>query len=153
MSRESVRAFFERHAPDIVPVVLTDSTATVAEAAQALGVQEGQIAKTLALKVGEERILVVMAGTGRLDNRKTKDTFGDRPRMLPADEVLELTSHPVGGVCPFGLPQPVRVFCDISLRAYDDVWPAAGDRNSSVRLTPDRLAALVGAQWVDVSQG
>lgn len=153
MSRESVLAFFERHAPDIVPVVLTDSTATVAEAAQALGVQEGQIAKTLALKVGEERILVVMAGTGRLDNRKTKDTFGDRPRMLPADEVLELTSHPVGGVCPFGLPQPVRVFCDISLRAYDDVWPAAGDRNSSVRLTPDRLAALVGAQWVDVSQG
>lgn len=153
MSRESVRVFFERHAPDIVPVVLTDSTATVAEAAQALGVQEGQIAKTLALKVGEERILVVMAGTGRLDNRKTKDTFGDRPRMLPADDVLELTSHPVGGVCPFGLPQPVRVFCDISLRAYDDVWPAAGDRNSSVRLTPDRLAALVGAQWVDVSQG
>ncbi|AHI24066.1 cys-tRNA(pro)/cys-tRNA(cys) deacylase [Komagataeibacter xylinus] len=152
MSRESVQAFFEANAPDIEPVVLTDSTATVVEAAQALGVQEGQIAKTLALKVGDERILVVMAGTGRLDNRKTKDTFGNRPRMLPADEVLELTSHPVGGVCPFGLPQPVKVFCDTSLRAFDEIWPAAGDRNSSVCLTPARLVELVGAQWVDVSQ-
>ncbi|MBV1832606.1 YbaK/EbsC family protein [Novacetimonas pomaceti] len=152
MSRESVRAFFEANAPDIEPVVLTDSTATVVEAAQALGVQEGQIAKTLALKVGDERILVVMAGTGRLDNRKTKDAFGNRPRLLPADEVLGLTSHPVGGVCPFGLPQPVRVFCDTSLRAFNEVWPAAGDRNSSVCLTPDRLAKLVGAEWVDVSQ-
>ncbi|AQS89643.1 MULTISPECIES: YbaK/EbsC family protein [Gluconobacter] len=152
MSRSSVQAFFEANAPDIQPVVLEDSTATVAEAAQTLGVQEGQIAKTLALKVGEERILVVMAGTGRLDNRKTKDTFGNRPRMLPADEVLQLTSHPVGGVCPFGLPQPVRVFCDISLRAFDNVWPAAGDRNSSVCLTPDRLAELVSAEWVDVTQ-
>ncbi|MCW4589697.1 YbaK/EbsC family protein [Gluconacetobacter entanii] len=152
MSRESVQAFLEIHAPDIEPVVLSDSTATVAEAARALGVEEGQIAKTLALKVGEERILVVMAGTGRLDNRKTKDTFGNRPRMLPAEEVLELTSHQVGGVCPFGLPHPVRVFCDASLRAFDEVWPAAGDRNSSVCLTPDRLAELVGAQWVDVSR-
>ncbi|WP_182355518.1 YbaK/EbsC family protein [Komagataeibacter europaeus] len=152
MSRESVRVFFETKAPDIRPVVLMDSTATVAEAAQALGVKEGQIAKTLALKVGDERILIVMAGTGRLDNRKTKDTFGNRPRMLPAEEVLELTSHPVGGVCPFGLPRPVRVFCDASLRAFDVVWPAAGDRNSSVCLAPDRLAELVGAKWVDVSQ-
>ncbi len=152
MSRSSVQAFFEANAPDIQPVVLEDSTATVAEAAQTLGVQEGQIAKTLALKVGEERILVVMAGTGRLDNRKTKDMFGNRPRMLPADEVLQLTSHPVGGVCPFGLPQPVRVFCDISLRAFNNVWPAAGDRNSSVCLTPDRLAELVSAEWVDVTQ-
>ncbi|CEF42404.1 YbaK/prolyl-tRNA synthetase associated region [Acetobacter senegalensis] len=72
--------------------------------------------------------------------------------MLPADEVLELTSHPVGGVCPFGLPQPIRVFCDISLRAFDEVWPAAGDRNSSVCLTPEQLVELVGAEWVDVSQ-
>ncbi|WKC16615.1 YbaK/EbsC family protein [Acetobacter pasteurianus] len=153
MSRESVQAFFKTHAPDIEPVVLADSTATVAEAAQVLGVQEGQIAKTLALKVGDERILVVMAGTERLDNRKTKDTFGNRPRMLPAEEVLELTSHPVGGVCPFGLPQPVRVFCDASLRSFNKVWPAAGDRNSSVCMTPDRLAELVGAKWVDISQG
>lgn len=152
MSRESVQAFFKANAPDIKPVVLADSTATVAEAALALGVQEGQIAKTLALKIGDERILVVMAGTGRLDNRRMKDTFGHRPRMLPAEEVLDLTSHPVGGVCPFGLPQPVRVFCDTSLRAFDVVWPAAGDRNSSVCLTPERLARLVGAEWVDVSQ-
>lgn len=148
MSRESVRAFFEANAPDIEPVVLTDSTATVVEAARA-GRADCQDAGA---ESGDERILVVMAGTGRLDNRKTKDAFGNRPRMLPADEVLGLTSHPVGGVCPFGLPQPVRVFCDTSLRAFDEVWPAAGDRNSSVCLTPDRLAKLVGAEWVDVSQ-
>lgn len=72
--------------------------------------------------------------------------------MQPADEMLELTSYPVGDVCPFGLPQPVRTFCDASLRAFNVVWPTAGDRNSSVCLTPDRLANLVGADWVDVSQ-
>lgn len=153
MSRESVQAYFEANAPEIVPVVLEDSTATVAEAAKTLGVEEGQIAKTLAVKIGDERLLIVMAGTGRLDNRKTRDAFGGRPRMLPADEVLEMTSHPVGGVCPFGLPQPIRIFCDVSLKAFTEIWPAAGDRNSSVCLTPDRLAELVDARWVDVTQG
>ncbi|GBQ87452.1 hypothetical protein AA23498_0140 [Acetobacter nitrogenifigens DSM 23921 = NBRC 105050] len=152
MSLESVRAFFAQHAPDIAPVVMEASTATVSEAAQTLGVEDGQIAKTLAIKVGEERLLVVMAGTGRLDNRKTKAAFGDRPRMLPPDEVLELTSHPVGGVCPFGLPQPLRVCCDISLRRYAEVWPAAGSTTSSVCLTPERLTELVNGEWVDVCQ-
>lgn len=103
MSRESVQAFFNANAPDIKSVVLTDITATATEAAQVLGIQEELIAKTPALRVDGERILVVMAGTRRLNNRKTKDTFRNRPRMLPANEVLKLTSHPVGGVCPFGL--------------------------------------------------
>lgn len=102
MSPGSVQAFFNATAPDIKSVVLTDITATVTEAPQVLDIQEELIAKTPALRVDGERILVVVAGTGRLNNRKTKDTFKNRPRMLPVNEVLKLTSHPVGGVCPFG---------------------------------------------------
>lgn len=153
MSLESVKAFFAANAPDVEIIDQGASTATVPLAAQALGVKEGQIAKTLAIKVGDERVLVVMAGDARLDNRKTRAVFGARPRMLPAEEVLELTSHPVGGVCPFGLPQPMKVYCDISLKAFDVVYPAAGSLTSSVRLIPARLAELVEAGWVDVSQG
>lgn len=152
MSLDSVTEFFKIHAPDITPIVRDDSTATVAEAAQTLGVTEGQIAKTLAMKVGEDRVLVVMAGTARLDNRKTKDTFGARPRMLPPEEVLELTSHPVGGVCPFGLPGPIRICCDTSLKTYDEVYPAAGSVNSAVKLSPARLAELTRAEWIDIAR-
>ncbi|NHN89679.1 YbaK/EbsC family protein [Acetobacter conturbans] len=152
MSLESVQAFLAVHAPDLPIIDQGASTATVALAAEVLGVAEGQIAKTLAVKVGDERFLIVMAGDARLDNRKTKDSFGARPRMLPAEEVFELTSHPIGGVCPFGLAQPMKVCCDVSLKAFDEVYPAAGSRTASVRLTPARLAALVDAPWVDVSQ-
>jgi len=78
--------------------------------------------------------------------------FGGRVKMLPADEVVAVTGHPVGGVCPFGLATPLPVYCDVSLRAYDEVLPAAGSTHSAVRIAPRRLAELVGAQWVDVSQ-
>ncbi|MBV1836783.1 YbaK/EbsC family protein [Acetobacter estunensis] len=153
MSRESVEAWLRENAPDVAIIEQGASTATVVEAAETLGVQEGQIAKTLAIRVGDERVLVVMAGDARLDNRKTKEAFGARPRMLSAEDALELTSHPVGGVCPFGLPGPVPVYCDVSLRQFEDVWPAAGSRTTSVKLPPARLAELVGATWVDVAQG
>ncbi|GBQ21210.1 hypothetical protein AA0472_0376 [Acetobacter estunensis NRIC 0472] len=153
MSRESVEAWLREHAPDVLIIEQGASTATVAEAAETLGVQEGQIAKTLAIRVGDERVLVVMAGDARLDNRKTKEAFGARPHMLSAEDALELTSHPVGGVCPFGLPGSVPVYCDLSLRQFEDVWPAAGSRTASVKLPPARLAELVGATWVDVAQG
>lgn len=150
MSFESVQQFFQQHAPDVTLIERDTSTATVALAAAALGVEEAQIAKTLALKVGELRLLVVTAGTGRLDNRKAKAAFGGTPRMLGADEVLALTSHAVGGVCPFGLPGPLPIYCDVSLKAYAEVYPAAGSTTSAVRLTPDRLAALTQAEWIDV---
>ena len=150
MSLESVQQFFQTHAPDVTLIVREVSTATVALAAAALGVAEAQIAKTLALKVGETRLLLVTAGTGRLDNQKAKAVFGGKPSMLAPDQVLALTSHAVGGVCPFGLPAPVPVYCDVSLRAFTEVYPAAGSNTSAVRLTPERLAALTEAQWVDV---
>ena len=152
MSLPSVRTFFAEHAPDIEILEATTSTATVALAAAAHGVEPDRIAKTLSLRLGSEPILIVMSGESRLDNRKFKQRFGVKAKMLGAEEVLEATSHPVGGVCPFGLPRPLRVYADVSLRAFDVVVPAAGDTHHAVRIAPERLAALTNAEWVDVAQ-
>lgn len=150
MSLESVRAFFRAHAPDIDVIVTEASSATVALAAAAHRVEQAQIAKTICLRAGEETLLLVTSGTERLSNRKFKDRFDGKPRMLDAEQVLELTSHPVGGVCPFGLPAPLPIYCDVSLRRFDEVVPAAGATNAAVRLSPGRLAQLTNARWVDV---
>jgi len=152
MSLESVRAFFAATAPDIAVIELAQNTATVALAAEGHGVAPGQIAKTLSLRVGERNFLVVTRGDARLDNKKAKAVFGGKVRMLSAEEVVAVTGHPVGGVCPFGLPTPLPVYCDISLRDFDEVVPAAGSTNSAVRISPHRMAELVDAAWVDVCQ-
>lgn len=152
MSLESVRAFFSARAPDIDIIETEASSSTVTLAAEAHGVQPAQIAKTICLRVGDETMLVVASGTARLDNRKFKDTFGGKGRMLGAEDVLEVTSHPVGGVCPFGLPSPLPVYCDASLRQFAEVLPAAGSPNSAVRIPTERLAELTQAKWVDVCQ-
>ena len=152
MSLESVRQFFADNAPDIDVIELTQSTATVALAAAAHHVEPGQIAKTLSLKVKNEVILVVAKGDARLDNKKLKDAFGAKARMLSSDEVVTLTGHPVGGVCPFGLENPLSVYCDISLKQYQEVLPAAGSIHSAVRIAPDRIAQLTSAKWVDVCE-
>jgi prolyl-tRNA editing enzyme YbaK/EbsC (Cys-tRNA(Pro) deacylase) len=152
MSLESVRAFFAEKAPDIRVVETDASSATVAQAAAAHGVAPGQIAKTLSLRLGDRVVLIVVAGDARLDNKKTKAAFGAKPRMLEAEEVAGLTGHPVGGVCPFGLANPLPIYCDESLRDLGEVVPAAGAVNAAVRIDALRLAELVGAQWVDVCQ-
>jgi prolyl-tRNA editing enzyme YbaK/EbsC (Cys-tRNA(Pro) deacylase) len=152
MSLDSVRAFFAAHAPDIPVIVTPESSATVQLAAAAHGVEPARIAKTLSLRVGERVVLVVARGDARLDNRKAKAAFGAKPRMLDLAEVEALTGHPVGGVCPFGLATPLPVYCDISLKAFDEVVPAAGSTHSAVRIAPDRMVALTGADWVDVCQ-
>ena len=149
MSIESVRSFLAASAPDLTVIEMPVSTATVAEAAAAHGVEPGRIAKTLSLRIGEAVVLLVTSGMARLDNKKAKLAFGAKPRMLGADEVAALTGHPVGGVSPFGLAAPLAVYCDVSLKAFDEVLPAAGSRNSAVRIQPDRMAELVGARWVD----
>ncbi len=149
MTIESVRADLAHRAPDLEIVESHVSTATVALAAAAHGVEPGQIAKTLSLKIGDRRFLLVARGDYRLDNKKAKAAFGAKPSMLSYEEVAAITGHPVGGVCPFGLARPLRVYCDISLKTFDEVWPAAGSINSSVRITPRRLAELTGATWVD----
>ncbi len=150
MSLASVRAFLALHAPDISIVELDGSTATVALAAAGLGVAPAQIAKTLSLRVKDRNLLLVTGGEARLDNKKAKAVLGGKPRMLTADEVTAITGHPVGGVCPFGLAAPLPIYCDISLKAFDEVFPAAGSISSALRITPLRMAELVGAEWVDV---
>jgi prolyl-tRNA editing enzyme YbaK/EbsC (Cys-tRNA(Pro) deacylase) len=150
MSEESVRSWLAENAPDLSLIDQGVSTATVAEAAAALGVEPGRIAKTLAFRVGEQPMLLVARGDARLDNAKCKAALGGRPRMLDAEDTLALTGHAVGGVCPFGLANPVPIVCDRSLLAYDTVFPAAGSRTSSIEVAPGRLAELTAAEWVDI---
>lgn len=152
MSLASVRAWLATESPDLRLIEVEGSTATVATAAQALGVEPGRIAKTLAVRAGEQTFLLCTRGDARLDNRKCKDSLGARPRMLGPEETLELTGHPVGGVCPFGLPRPLRVYADVSLRQFDVVVPAAGDTHHALRIAPERLVELAGAEWIDVAQ-
>jgi prolyl-tRNA editing enzyme YbaK/EbsC (Cys-tRNA(Pro) deacylase) len=152
MSIESVRAFFAEKAPDITVIESTQSSATVTLAAQAYGVVPARIAKTLALRIGERVVLIVASGTSRMDNRKVKALFGGKPKMLGLEEVAEITGHEVGGVCPFGLKTRLPIYCDVSLKAFDMVVPAAGSTHSAVRIAPQRLAELVRAEWVDVCE-
>ncbi|TCW32115.1 YbaK/EbsC family protein [Gulbenkiania mobilis] len=152
MSLESVKRFFAERQLDIPIIELDVSTATVALAAEAHGVEPGRIAKTLAFRISDGSVLLLVArGDARIDNRKFKAAFG-KGRMLPAEEVETLTGHPVGGVCPFGLATPLPVYLDSSLQAFDEVLPAAGAVHSAVRLAPARLAEIVAGQWVDVCQ-
>ena len=150
MSLDSVRAWLAEHAPDLPLIEVAESTATVETAARALGVEPGRIAKTLAVRVGDNVFLLVARGDARLDNAKSKAELGARPRMLGPEETLALTGHPVGGVCPFGLATPLPVYCDVSLRDFDRVYPAAGSLNTSVEVTPERLFELVGTRWIDL---
>jgi len=150
VSLESVRAWLAERAPDLRLIEVEETTATVDTAAKALGVEPGRIAKTLAVRAGEHLFLLCTRGDARLDNRKCKDEFGTRPRMLGSDETFEVTGHPVGGVCPFGLKQPLPVYLDVSLRTYDVVYPAGGSLNTSVEVPTERLFELVAERWVDL---
>ena len=152
MSLESVRTFFAQHAPDIAILETEGSSATVTLAAEAFGVEPARIAKTLSFRLGERVVLLVTRGDARLDNKKTKAAFGTKPRMLDPGEVVAITGHPVGGVCPFGLPTPLPVYCDVSLRPFDEVVPAAGATNAAVRIAPERMRSLVEGTWVDVCE-
>jgi prolyl-tRNA editing enzyme YbaK/EbsC (Cys-tRNA(Pro) deacylase) len=150
MSARSVREWLAANAPDLKLIEVADSTATVDTSARALGVEPGRIAKTLAVRAGEHLFLLCTRGDARLDNRKCKDEFGARPRMLGPEETLEVTGHPVGGVCPFGLKTAIPVYLDVSLKAFDTVYPAGGSLNTSVEVTTERLFALVAERWVDL---
>src|ERR1700730_4557103 len=148
----SVRAFSAEKAPDIAVIESTQSSATVALAAAAYGVEPARIAKTLCLRIGERVVLIVTSGTSRMDNKKVKALFNGKPKMLGLEEVAEITGHEVGGVCPFGLKTSLPIYCDVSLNAFDMVVPAAGSTHSAVRIAPQRLAELVRAEWVDVCE-
>lgn len=152
MSLQSVKAFFQQLELNLPIIELDVSTATVALAAEAHGVEPGQIAKTLAFRLNDDRVLLVVAkGDARIDHKKFKDAFG-KGKMLGLDEVVEMTGHPVGGVCPFGLAQAIPVYLDVSLQIYDEVIPAADSVNSAVRISPELMLKITQGQWVDVCQ-
>ncbi|NCB30392.1 MAG: YbaK/EbsC family protein [Clostridia bacterium] len=132
------------------------SSATVELAAQAVGTEPARIAKTLSFqnKSGDGCILVVMAGDAKADNRKFKEQFGFKARMLAHEDALVFTGHAVGGVCPFALPAGVPVYLDVSMRRFDIIYPAAGSANSAVRMTCEELERTArAAAWVDVCKG
>ena len=152
MSIASVRAFFQARQIDMRIVELDLNTSTVALAAQAHGVEPGRIAKTLAFKLADGKVFLLVArGDARIDNAKFKAAFG-KGKMLALEEVEALTGHPVGGVCPFGLATPLPVYLDRSLLAFDEVLPAAGSVNSALRISPQFMAELTQGQWVDACQ-
>ncbi len=150
MSLSSVHSWLAQYAPDLRLIETRETTATVTTAAGALGVEPGRIAKTLAVRAGDHLFLVCTRGDARLDNRKSKAEFGARPRMLGVEETYELTGHPIGGVCPFGLKTPLPIYLDISLKSFDIVYPAGGSTNTSVEIPTERLFALVAQRWVDL---
>jgi prolyl-tRNA editing enzyme YbaK/EbsC (Cys-tRNA(Pro) deacylase) len=132
---------------------LNESSATVGLAAAALGREPGEIAKSLALRLKDGRIIVlVVCGTARIDNRKYKDAFLSKAQMLTFEETHAETGFPVGGVCPFGLPEGVEVYLGESLKRYGEVFPAAGTGNSAVKFTIAELELATKGTWVDVTQ-
>ena len=151
MSIKSVKEQFDKIAPDLKILEFNEPTATVEQAAKAHNVEPGQIVKTIAL-VLDKPILLMTAGDVKIDNKKFKDLFKKKAKMLSADDTLTYTSHPIGGVCPFGLPVKTDIFGDKSLNAYDLVIPAAGSRNSSVKIQRKRLFEITNAILVDVTK-
>lgn len=152
MSVQSVKEFFQAKQKE-VPILTFEDTSTVTKAAESLGVTPGEIAKSLLLQVKDDFVMVLMAGDKRLDNRKFKDIFKAKPKMPEVEQVLEVTGHPVGGVCPFGLKRDIPVYLDESLKEYETVYPAAGAPNAAVELAVEELEELVATDWVDVAQG
>ena len=153
MSYERVKQYFNEHNIKNEIMLLDESSATVELAAKALGREPGEIAKSLALKLKDGSVIIlVVCGTARIDNRKYKDAFHCKAQMLSFEETLAATGHPVGGVCPFALPEGVRVYLDDSLKRYDEVFPAAGTGNSAVKFTIPELERAAKGDWVHVTQ-
>lgn len=151
MSLEAVKDFFAKHDMDHRIMVLDSSTATVEEAANAHGVDPDQIGKTLSFKLDEQPILIVVAGKSKIDNKKYKQYFSKKAKMLNPDEALEETGHAIGGVCPFGLKKAIDVYLDVSLKQHLEIIPAAGDQYSSIRLTIQELEKYSNYRnWIDV---
>lgn len=153
MTIEKVRAFFRDLGMEERIQEFDVSSATVELAAQAVGVEGARICKTLSFKDGEDGcILIQTAGDTKIDNRKFKDTFGQKAKMLTAEEVVEFTGHAIGGVCAFAIENPrVRVFCDVSMKRFETVFPACGSSNSAIELTCDEIFRISKAEkWIDV---
>lgn len=151
MSIEKGRAYFRSLGMEERVMEFEVSSATVELAAQALGVEGARIAKTLSFKNGDGCMLILAAGDARIDNKKFKEKFHFKAKMLTADEVLEMVGHPVGGVCPFGINEGIDVYLDESLKRFTTVFPAVGSASSAIELNLDELFQYSKAlEWIDV---
>ena len=151
MSFENVKKYFEEIEMDSKIIELKDSSATVEQSANALGCKPEHIAKTMSFKTKEGPILIVCAGDAKIDNKKYKSVFGQKAKMIPANEVEELIGHLPGGVCPFAIKENVKVYLDVSLKRFEKVYPAAGNGHSAIELTIKELETISKADsWVDV---
>ena len=153
MSIDRVKSYFKQFNMENKIMEFPVSSATVAEAAQALHCEEAHIAKTMSFKLDDKAILIVMAGDTRIDNHKFKEKFHKKAVMLKGDEVENLTGFPIGGVCPFVPKDDVKVYLDKSLKRFDKVYPACGSRNSAIELTIPELEKYSKAvDWVDIGK-
>ncbi len=152
MSVESVRQYFIENNLDDPVFELDTSGATVDLAAESIGVAPEQIAKTLAFRTKDRDILIVIKGSSRVDNKKYKQFFKAKAKMLGYDEVEEITGHPVGGLCPFGIKNSLDIYLDISIKDYEFVYPAAGSTHTAMKITPEKIQELTNAEWVDVCE-
>ncbi len=151
MSIEKVRAFFAQRGLEDQILEFPVSSATVALAAQALGTEEGRIAKTLSFDVKGETVLILAAGDTKIDNSKYKKQFGTKAKMLPFDQAEERVGHAPGGVCPFAVNEGVAVYLDESLKRFETVFPACGSSNSAIEMSYRQLEEHSGyLSWVDV---
>lgn len=151
MSIEKAKEYLKKFNKDKDVIELGESTATVELAAKALGVIPARIAKTLSFKTDSGCVLIVAAGDTKIDNKKYKQYFGTKAKMLTPDEVVENIGHAVGGVCPFGIRDDINIYCDVSVQRFDTVFPACGSANSAIELTCDELFNIANARdWVDV---
>ena len=153
MAFEKAKAYLEARGLADRIIQPEHSSATVAEAAEAIGCEPGMIAKTLSFLVDDKPVLILADGLARIDNRKYKDFFGCKAKMIPPDRVGGLVGHDIGGVCPFGVNEGVTVYLDVSLKKHDIVYPAAGNDHSGVKLSIPELEQCSGyTQWIDVSK-
>lgn len=153
MSLEKARAYLKEHGFEDRILTFTASSATVEEAALAVGCEPARIAKTLSFEGEAAPILIVAAGDTRIDNRKFKDFFHHKARMLKPEVVEEQVGYAPGGVCPFGVNQGVRIFLDEALKRFDSIYPACGDAHSAVKLSVDELLGLTHAEgFIDIAK-
>lgn len=151
MSVELVKKYFENTELEGKVLEFPTSSATVELAADAVGTEPDRIAKTMAFLLGDEAIVIVVSGLSRVDNKKFKAQFHTKAKMIPFAAVEEYLGHPPGGVCPFALKEGVKVYLDVSLRAHETVFPAAGSENSAIETTIDQLERFTSyEEWVDV---
>jgi len=153
MTIEAVKEYFDKFGMKERIIELDASSATVELAASALNCEPARIAKTLSFKTDEGVILIVTAGDVKIDNRKYKEKFKTKAKMLSPDEALQCTGHAVGGVCPFAVKEGVEIFLDNSLKRFKTVYPAAGSSNSAIEMTPDELEHYSKSkEWVDITK-